>query len=184
MTGVLGQREQEFSKSVEKSEHDLLGDEGAEYSLNQLDGRVHCGGDGPTYYPVATWDYLRDKTDDNGIAQLYAYAVSTLTLTFRHYFQNDAISFVCNIGGADAEIITLFPASSTAGQGLRYEVCTSTFSRFANIGWSVDGVFPEVKERRDESCPGRPWPERIRGFITTDAEIDRIADALEGTTEV
>lgn len=39
---------------------------------NQHDERVHCGGgDGPTYYPAATWDYLQDKADDNGVGHLY-----------------------------------------------------------------------------------------------------------------
>lgn len=82
------------------------------------------------------------------------------------------------------EIITFLPAASNAAHGLRYEVCTSVLSRFANIGRDVEIVFPQVKRLRNESGPVRPWPERIHGFITTEAEIDRLAEALEGKVEV
>lgn|SRR5690625_1532613 len=136
------------------------------------------GGDaGPMWFPSASWDGLQKVADENGVGQLYNYAVSELTLIYRHYLLNGAMTFIGNIGGEDVEVITFFPAQSIVDRGLRYEVCPWTFNRFANPGQEAEVVFLALKDQN-------PLPERFAGFITSEAEIDYIAQALEGTSEL
>src|SRR5690606_6991717 len=131
--------------------------------------------------PNLTYDELIRQAEEAGIGELYRHAVSVLSQFLQKQTTRSSIGFAGQLNGSRKTIISLLPAESTEADGMRYQIYKNRLASLAggNFG-EIEAMLPD---RREDWIyyPSAPADyEGFQGYITSVAEIDRLAKVLSG----
>jgi hypothetical protein len=123
-----------------------------------------------------TYAELVALAEENGVAELYLYAVSSFSQYLQKHTTRSSIGFTGPINGSRKTVISLLPGESNASDGLRFQMYGNRFAQMAGLSKDeAKNLMPETNEYWIFYPEASPDYEGFQGFIKNKVEIDRIA---------
>ena len=131
--------------------------------------------------PPLTYTELEAIAEENGVAELYRYAVSSFSQYLQKHTTRSSIGFTGPINDSRKTVISLLPGESNAPDGLRFQIYGNRFAQMADLSKDeVKNHMPEANEYWIFYPEASSDYEGFQGFINSKVEIDRIAAAFSG----
>jgi hypothetical protein len=128
--------------------------------------------------PNLSYEELKDLAVQNGVGDLYEYAVSALEASLQKQRTRSSVGFAGSFDGSRKVVISLLPGGSEAG-ALRYQLYQQRFAKAANLDPAeVEKLLPPGRTSWEYSAHGDPDWQGFQGSLTTRDEVDRLAAAL------
>jgi len=126
--------------------------------------------------PPLTYAELEAIAEDNGVAELYLYAVSSFSQYLQKHTTRSSIGFTGPINGSRKTVISLLPGESNASDGLRFQIYGNRFAQMVDLSKDqVKNLMPETNEYWIFYPEASSDYEGFQGFIKNKVEIDLIA---------
>jgi hypothetical protein len=144
----------------------------------EVDTNVQKGGSSKRR-PNLTFEQLSALAEENGVRELYDYAVRALESHLQKHTTMRSIVFTARLSGGRKAVVSLIPQESSSEDGLRFQIY---FLRFQNtLGLSeaeARGLLPtSLEDWAFESSTDPEWA-GFRGFLKSTEEIDKLVSRL------
>lgn len=129
--------------------------------------------------PNLTYQELESLADENGVGDIYRYAVSGFERYLQKHTTRSSIGFSGAFEDSRKNVLSLIPQQSTADDGLRFQVY---FLRLRSLlGVPEDAALSLLPTRKQPWTfyeAGGPDYSGFQGYFTDRTEVDRLVNAL------
>lgn len=131
--------------------------------------------------PNLTYEKLDGIAKDNGVQELYNYAVAGLGRYFQKHTTRSSIAFTALLNGSRKTVVSLIPQESNSSDGLRFQVYSRRLCTWLNLPENANlPMLPPHHERWIyPGSPDNPDFEGFQGFFSKLAEVDHFIEGLE-----
>jgi hypothetical protein len=130
-----------------------------------------------------TFDELKALAIDAGIEDLYDYAVTAFEPFLVRGRTRSSIRFAGLFDGSRKVVISFLPGDSDASKGLRYQLYKNRYAELTKLPIAdVEHLMPQSYNDWSYSTTSDPDWAGFDGYIANKPEVDRLAEALRGTS--
>lgn len=132
--------------------------------------------------PNLSYEELIETAEQNGVGDLYRYAVAQFEPYLQKHTTRSSIGFNADLNGSRKNLISLIPLESNSSDGLRFYIY---FARFcARVGFTEEQANEILPKNREpwvySNGEGGPDWAGYKGFLANRDQIDRLTAAFAG----
>jgi hypothetical protein len=135
--------------------------------------------------PNLTYEQLESIAEENGVDDLYRYAVTGFGKYLQKHTTRSSIGFAGAFDDSRKNVLSLIPQESTTADGLRFQVY---FQRLRSLlGIPEDAALSLLPARREPWTfyeAGGPDYAGFQGYFADRTEVDRLVNALAGSRAI